>query len=203
MGLLFHSLGLENEANGMKLFAVFLGGRALRCNTELHDVVFAIGERIEETYEQLMDLWFGTPKGLHIDSWLELNSVDGYAIKLSSAAPTSNKRLYFVNLGAYRPGEFTELHANAFIVATDEKEVKARAKSELLVGMSSVHTDDLYEVDDCIEVSAVGGYHIQLQPIADKTVLEPNNGYHIIPQPIVRSYLARFPERDPDGLKGF
>ncbi len=26
-----------------KLFAVYLGGRAPKCNTELHDVVFVVG----------------------------------------------------------------------------------------------------------------------------------------------------------------
>jgi len=34
-----------------KLFAVYLGGRAPRCNTELHDVVFVAGEAIEACYE--------------------------------------------------------------------------------------------------------------------------------------------------------
>ena len=55
-----------------KLFAVYLGGRAPKCNTELHDVVFVVGESIEATYSQLTELWFGSREGLHIDSWLEL-----------------------------------------------------------------------------------------------------------------------------------
>ena len=37
----------------MKLFAVMLGGTAPGANTELHDAVFAVGETIESTYEQL------------------------------------------------------------------------------------------------------------------------------------------------------
>ena len=40
-----------------KLFAVYLGGRAPKGNTEIHDVVFATGRAIEDTYEQLMDKW--------------------------------------------------------------------------------------------------------------------------------------------------
>jgi hypothetical protein len=51
-----------------KLLAVYLGGRAFRCNTELHDVVFVAGESIEACYERLMDKWFGDPLRLHIDS---------------------------------------------------------------------------------------------------------------------------------------
>ena len=67
----------------MKLFSVFLGGRAKKCNTELHDVVFTCGNRIEETYLDLLDKWFGIPDRLHIDSWVELKYVDGFEIILS------------------------------------------------------------------------------------------------------------------------
>src|SRR5580698_9408775 len=138
-----------------KLFAVYLGGRAPRCNTELHDVVFVAGESIETSYERLMDKWFGNPLKLHIDSWLELQIVDGYRISLQAHSSVQDKKLYFINLGAYLPGQFTELHANAFVVATNEEEVKKRAKAELLCGAQSVHTDDLYEIDDCLEITEV------------------------------------------------
>src|SRR5580704_930310 len=97
-----------------KLFAVYLGGRAPRCNTELHDVVFVVGDSIEASYENLMKKWFGDPARLHIDSWIELQIVDGYRITLGTLPRPSLNRLYFINLGAYLPGQFTELHANAF-----------------------------------------------------------------------------------------
>ena len=100
-----------------KLFAVYLGGRAPKCNTELHDVVFVVGTSIEATYEQLMEKWFGDPLRLHIDSWLELSAVDGYRVSLWRQPSAATEKLFFINLGAYRPGEFTELHANAFLVA--------------------------------------------------------------------------------------
>ena len=85
----------------MKLFSVFLGGRADKCNTELHDVVFTLGEKIEDTYLDLLGKWFGLPDRLHIDSWVELNIVEGYQIYLSKKKKNSKKKLYFVNLGAY------------------------------------------------------------------------------------------------------
>ena len=43
----------------IKLYAVYLGGRADGCNTELHDVVFTCGNKIEDTYMDLLDKWFG------------------------------------------------------------------------------------------------------------------------------------------------
>ena len=110
----------------MKLFAVYLGGRAPKCNTELHDVVFVVGERIEDTYAQLLELWFGSRKGLHIDSWLALEVIDGYRVSLSRTPPNTDEKLFFVNLGAYADGQFTEIHENVFLVGTDILAVKQR-----------------------------------------------------------------------------
>lgn len=174
-----------------KLFAVYLGGRAPKCNTELHDVVFAVGETIEDTYEQLLQKWFGSPRGLHLDSWVELNVIDGHRIHLATSKPDSPKRLYFINLGGYIPGQFAEAHANTFVVAESEREVKAKAKRELLKNLQTVHTDDLYDVDDCLEVSEIEGFHISLEPTAELVEWQPNNGYHIIPKPIVEDFIRR------------
>jgi Domain of Unknown Function (DUF1543) len=174
-----------------KLYAVYLGGRAPRCNTELHDVVFVVGESVETSYERLMDKWFGDPLQLHIDSWLELRVVDGHRIALRPHPPAPDKRLYFINLGAYLPGQFTEAHANAFVVAGNQTDVKQRAKSELLRGALSVHTDDLYEIDDCLEIAEVDGHHIHLEPTSDRPAFEPQNGYHVIPPEILEAYAVR------------
>jgi hypothetical protein len=177
-------------AMSKKLFAVFLGGRAPRCNTELHDVVFVVGDSVEQTYEKLMDKWFGDPLRVHLDSWVELRIVDGYRVSLSHAASSQDKKLYFINLGAYLPGQFTELHANAFVVASDEREVKSRAKRDLLRGTDSVHTDDLYDIDDCLEIAEVDGHRIHLEPTTDSEPFAPSNGYHIIPPETVAAYAA-------------
>jgi Domain of Unknown Function (DUF1543) len=179
------------SAMGKKLFAVFLGGRAPKCNTELHDVVFAVGDSIEATYEQLMDKWFGDPLRVHIDSWVELRIVDGHRISLAPSASAQPKRLYFINLGAYLPGQFTELHANAFVVASDERAVKSRAKGELLRGTQSVHTDDLYDIDDCLEIAEVDGHQIHLEPTTESQAFAPSNGYYIIPAEVVAAYAAK------------
>ncbi|HEY0267276.1 MAG TPA: DUF1543 domain-containing protein, partial [Rhizomicrobium sp.] len=134
----------------MKLFAVYLGGRAPKANTELHDVVFAVGARIEDTYTQLLDKWFGDPVGLHLDSWLELDVVDGYRVSLADAPSPAPEKLWFVNLGAYRDGAFTELHAMGFYVAATAPEARARALAEhFQSGVTEIHKDDLHDVDDC------------------------------------------------------
>jgi hypothetical protein len=184
----------------MKLFAVYLGGRAPKGNTELHDVVFATGAAIADTYEQLLDKWFGTPKGLHLDSWIELDVVDGHRVTLSPTPAAGAARLYFVNLGAYRAGEFSEVHANMFVVADSVAEAKKRAKNELLKdGVSSVHTDDLHAVDDCIAIEAVDALHVVLTRTGETSALVPHNGYHILPKAVVADYMARKGIAEPRG----
>lgn len=175
-----------------KLFAVYLGGRAPGCNTELHDVVFVVGDTIEATYEQLMETWFGAPVGLHVDSWMELSAVDGHRVSLSESEPAGHKKLYFVNLGGYADGVFTELHANVFLAAETAQEAKAKAKSALHGKLpGALHTDDIYDVDDCLELGMVGGHHIVLEPAADAILPVPVNGYHILPDAIIREFMKR------------
>ena len=65
------------------LFLVVLGGREKGVHIELHDVRWAIGNKIEDTYDQLRSQWFGIQKGLHIDSYMKVLYVDGYEIKLT------------------------------------------------------------------------------------------------------------------------
>ena len=64
------------------LYLVVLGGRAKKANIELHDVRWVVGSKIEDTYDSLRNDWFGSPKGLHIDSYKKIKHVDGYKINL-------------------------------------------------------------------------------------------------------------------------
>jgi hypothetical protein len=175
----------------MKLFAVYLGGSAPKANTELHDVVFAVGETIEDTYPQLLDKWFGDPVGLHIDSWLELDVVDGYRVTLSETPSPSDARLFFVNLGAY-DHTFTELHAMGFYIAAGAPQAKQQALSKHAdTGVSQMHKDDLYCVDDCIALEAVNGLRVTLTQTGETSAARPNNGYHLIPKDVIAAYLKQ------------
>ncbi len=180
----------------MKLLAVYLGGRAPRCNTELHDVVFVAGGRIEDVYPRLLELWFGMPQGLHVDAWMHVDHVDGYDVSLLPLAERpprdDDRRLFFVNMGAYEPGAFTELHANTIVVDEHEMMVAARARGDLLRGRYQVHTDDLYDIDDILEVSEVDGYRVVLTPADDDGAahLVAHAEYHVIPQDVIDAHVA-------------
>ena len=175
----------------IKLFAVYLGGRADGCNTELHDVVFTCGNKIEDTYMDLLDKWFGNADRLHIDSWVEINHVDGYRISLSSKKNISKNKLFFINLGGYDKNKFEELHESEFLVGEKKISIKKRAKESLMKGLDQVHTDDLYDVDDCIEINKVSDFFINLKK-DDKITesLKYNNGYHPIPKKVIETYKS-------------
>ena len=64
------------------LFLVVLGGRVDKANVELHDVRWVVGSKIEDTYEVLRSNWFGSLRGLHIDSYKKIKYLDGYKINL-------------------------------------------------------------------------------------------------------------------------
>ena len=64
------------------LYLVVLGGRAEKANIELHDVRWVVGSKIEDTYDTLRNDWFGSSKGLHIDSYKKIQYIDGHKINL-------------------------------------------------------------------------------------------------------------------------
>lgn len=163
----------------LKLFAVLLGGRADRCNVELHDVVFAVGHSIEETYPQLKSKWFGNNKRLHIDSVIELTTVDQHEVVISekNEKSDSKKKLFFVNFGGYKENYFGELHEVAFYVAESKPEVLAKAKSQLGLSLTEPHCDDNLIVDDIISISEVDQYQINLLPTSTSPALKIESFY--------------------------
>jgi hypothetical protein len=170
-----------------RLFAVCLGGRAPGCRVELHDVAFAVGTDLESIHETLLNSWFGTPEGLHVDAWAVLDRVPGFRVQIARRPPENGLRLFFVNIGGYVPGEFGERHAFAFYAGQGPAEVKARARRELLVGKESVHRDDLHAIDDLIEVEPGDGWQLHLTPDSDAGAPVVSNGYFPLPN---RTILA-------------
>ena len=168
-----------------KLFAVYLGGRAPRCNTELHDVVFVVGPSIEATYEQLMDLWFGSPERLHLDSFMALDVVDGHRVSLAAQRPAGDaKALYFINLGGYADGLFTELHANMLVVAASAAEAKGPRQARTHAGRRARGCTPTTSTMSTIasRFRGSGGHHVILEPAETAEPPRPVNGYNVIPE---------------------
>jgi hypothetical protein len=173
------------------LYLVVLGGRAKKANIELHDVRWVVGSKIEDTYDTLRKDWFGSSKGLHIDSYKKIKYLDGYKINLRNIENLkinynkfSNKsntktNLWFVNIGGYDPFSMQEKHEFGLVIATSKLEAKNRAKSRWLIGCKKKHKDDiasletLISCDDCELIKKIDNWEIELTP--DKNCIEENN----------------------------
>lgn len=149
------------------LFVVMLGGRHARANVEVHDVILAVGDSLEETYTQLKTAWFGEQKGLHIDAWAQINGIefDGktYKIQFTDAQPRQeDEKLWLINLGGYDAQEFGELHRYVVVIAQNATEAKQRGKIQFAKHWQKQHTDCVLDVDDCIAIDHIHGRYVQL-----------------------------------------
>ena len=156
------------------LWLAVLGGRTATSLIEVHDVRFVAGTTIDETIPELRRQWFGRREGLHLDAYMAVRVVDGWAVTLGRdlAAPRP-ERLWFVNLGAYCPDSLAELHHFGLVVASSPQAAKATAKAsakrQWLRGALQQHKDDLCAVDDCLAIEQLalldgGRWHVQLTP---------------------------------------
>ena len=173
------------------LFLVVVGGRSPKANIELHDVRWVIGSKIEDTFDQLRNDWFGAANGLHIDSYKKIDSIDGYKINLRNKENNEpknkifkkdkihNKKLWFVNIGGYDPSSMQEKHEFGLIVASSPSEAKTKAKSKWLIDCKKRHKDDISaikkfnDVDDCEVIKNIKNWEIEL--IEDDNHLEEKN----------------------------
>ena len=173
------------------LYLVVLGGRAEKANIELHDVRWVDGSKIEDTFETLRNSWFGSLKGLHIDSYKKIQYIDGQKIILKNVENNKigkkklakkiipKKNLWFVNIGGYNPTSMQEKHEFGLVIASSKLEAKNIAKSKWLIGCKKKHKDDLASLemliscDDCELIKKIGIWEIELTP--DNNFIEENN----------------------------
>ena len=173
------------------LYLVVLGGRAEKANIELHDVKWVVGSKIEDTLDTLRNDWFGSSKGLHIDSYKKIIHIDGHKINLKNVEKhkigknqlvkknNAKKYLWFVNIGGYNPTSMMEKHEFGLVIASNKLEAKKKAKSKWLIGCKKKHKDDLASIemlisfDDCEQIKKIGNWEIELIP--DNNFIQENN----------------------------
>lgn len=162
----------------MKLFIFYVGGNAGKSNIEVHDIQFVAADEPEQAWPALREAWFGDADKIHIDGYAEVTWADGYSVSLSDMPPTGDKKLFFVNAGAYHPSTLAELHAFDLFVASDAREAKSRALETLLSGADQQHKDNLKDVDDCLLLDKVGDLFVHLTPCAQGKPFTPEwQGY--------------------------
>ena len=166
-------LTLATSGANATLFLAVLGGRSAGSHIEQHDVRFVAGHTIDDTLSELRRQWFGRRQGLHLDSYMAVRAIDGWAVHLARVpASPRPERLWFVNLGAYSPEALAELHHFGLVVARSAQAAKAAARRRWLAGALQQHKDDLVAIDDCLaldQLELLGGerWAVQLEPHPD------------------------------------
>ncbi len=144
-----------------KLYMLLLGCTPKGRHIEQHDIYFGIGTSLKELLPGIKAFW---PDGgvIHIDSWREVTVVDEYAVKIVPKTAAADDRLFFLNLGGYKPGDLEEYHYKVLTVAKDRGEAVQKAKRTtfyLHTGFKGAesHIDDKYgvDVDDIYQVEDI------------------------------------------------
>jgi len=160
------------------LFAFYLGGSHPQSNIELHNLQFAIGEKIEDCFVQIKKDWFGDLDGLHIDSYIKLDFANGYQIEVLESPEKSENtdlNLFCVHLGAKVEGIFEEVHKTEFVVAKTANQALIKVVRTKDPTWDDVHRDLLYDVETVINLSQK--YSLKITKVDDEKTYKVVNLY--------------------------
>lgn len=144
----------------LKLFMLLLGCKPEERHTEQHDVFFAIGDSLKSLIPDIRLFWPEAKDRIHIDAWREVTQVNDFVVTVIGRRDVTpqNEKLFFLNLGGYRSGEFEEYHYKLLSVNMQKDEAVAQAKDSLFYQQKySAHIDDKYgvDVDDIYDVEDI------------------------------------------------
>jgi hypothetical protein len=167
-----------------KLFMLLLGCTPPGRFTEQHDIFFGIANDLKNLVPDIRDYWPESGAKIHIDAWREVTQVDSFHIDVvprNAAIDPSPQRLFFINLGGYKPDEFDEFHYKMIVAAPDKGEAIRKAKATAFYrhtgfrGAEShiddkygVDVDDIYAIEEILPTAVKDQYTLRLtQSIGD------------------------------------
>ncbi|MCC8424770.1 DUF1543 domain-containing protein [Mucilaginibacter sp. UR6-11] len=180
----------------LKLYMLLLGSKAPGRHTEQHDFFFGIAASLKELVPAIKVFWRGAVGNLHIDGWREVNTVDGYNIKVilkEGAATPSPDKLFFINLGGYIAGRLEEQHYVILSVKPDRTQAIQNAKKAAFFKTNTITTvkganahiddkygldvDDIYKIEEMLPPAQKAQYHLEITPGCDLPEDEVHLGY--------------------------
>ncbi|MCW3093742.1 MAG: hypothetical protein JWP81_4811 [Ferruginibacter sp.] len=151
----------------LKLYMILLGCTPPGRNTEQHDIFFSIGRQLKDLVPEMISFWPEAAGRIHIDAWREVTLVGNYEVNIVEKGteikePAADTKLFFINLGGYKAGEFDEFHYKMLVAARGKGEAIMEAKKTAFFrhtgfpGANS-HVDDKYgfDVDDFFEIADI------------------------------------------------
>ena len=172
-----------------RLFMLLLGCKPEGRFTEQHDIFFGIGYSLKGLIPDIREYWQDGGGKLHIDAWREVTEVDSFRIDViprGTAPEAQSHRLFFINLGGYKPDEFDEFHYKMIVAAADKGEAIRKAKETAFyrhtgfTGAEShiddkygVDVDDIYAIEDILPASVKDQYTLRLTHNVSHGRLDP------------------------------
>lgn len=176
----------------MYLFMVLIGCTPKGRHTEQHDVFFGIATELKELIDDINIFWPEAEGKIHIDAWRKITTVDEYNITVlpRENQTLSENKLFFLNLGGYKPGEFEEYHYKKICVAPTQAEAVKTAKTTTFYkhcgfkGAEShiddkygVDVDDIYNVEDILPEKFKSKYQLVITKTTATTPDTEHIGY--------------------------
>lgn len=149
-----------------KLYMILLGCRPPGRFTEQHDIFFGIGTSVKDLLPEIKKSWPEAKGKIHLDAFREVNFVNGYEIEVLERAQFTDEggslKLFFINLGGYKKGEFDEFHYKMLVVAESQSEAIVLSRETAFYKHTGFpgapsHIDDKYgiDVDDIFQVQEI------------------------------------------------
>jgi hypothetical protein len=157
---------------------LLLGCKPMGRSTEQHDIFFDIGTDLKSLVQHIRDYWPEGGEKLHVDAWRQVTHVDSFQVEViprPAGHEVASQRLFFINLGGYKPGEFEEFHYKMIVAAPDKGEAIRMAKKTAFyrhtgfTGAEShvddkygVDVDDIYDIQDILPEAVKARYCLRL-----------------------------------------
>ena len=177
-----------------KLYMLLLGATPQGRTIEQHDIFFGIAASLKELVPAINEYWADAVGKIHIDAYREVSCVDGYKVEVrdkDNVTPGPEQaKLFFINLGGYKPGDFEEYHYKMIIAAADKGSAIRRAKNTAFYkhtgykGAEShiddkfgIDVDNIHEIPDILSPGLKQKYRIVLSAADNQTEDELHIGY--------------------------
>lgn len=156
---------------------VLIGCRPKGRFTEQHDIFFGISDSLYDLIPTMKAFWSEAKGVMHVDAWREVNQIGGFSIKVEKKEKviSNTHKLFFINLGGYKAGEFDEPHYKMIVVAKDKSEAIKQSKETAFYkhigfkGAAShvddkygVDVDDIYQIEDILSEEFKSNYHVSI-----------------------------------------
>ena len=122
--------------------------------TEQHDIFFGVSNSLKELIPEMKAFWPEAKGKIHIDAWREVTVVDDFKIEVVDEISEidTEKDLFFINLGGYKPNEFEEYHYKILAVAPTLGMAAKKCKESVFYkhcGFAGAisHIDDKFGID--------------------------------------------------------